>query len=167
MTEGHHITQLWSHAVPSLCGHMQHHWMYLKCFSAVPIWDQSEEVKWKSLSHVWLFATPWSVACQAPLSMEFSRQEYWSGLPFPPPGSFWPRDQIRVFCLADRSLLSEPPGKPKMPAGAAAKPLSRAQLCATPWTAAHQAPLSLGFSRKEHWSGVPLPSLQNVCGDAE
>ena len=35
------------------------------------------------LSHVWLFETPW--ACQAPLSMEFSRQEYWSGLPFPSP----------------------------------------------------------------------------------
>ena len=33
-----------------------------------------------------LFATPWTVACQAPLSMGFSRQEYWSGLPFPPPG---------------------------------------------------------------------------------
>ena len=31
------------------------------------------------------FATPWTVACQAPLSMEFPRQEYWSGLPFPPP----------------------------------------------------------------------------------
>ena len=35
-------------------------------------------------SHVWLFATPWIVACQAPLSTEFSRQEYWSGLPSPP-----------------------------------------------------------------------------------
>ena len=33
------------------------------------------------------------------------------------------------------------------------------RLCATPWTAAHQAPLSLGFSRQEYWSGVPLPSL--------
>ena len=40
----------------------------------------------KSLSHVRLFATPWTVACQTPLSMGFSRQEYWSGLPFPPPG---------------------------------------------------------------------------------
>ena len=39
----------------------------------------------QSLSHVWLFATPWTAACQAPLSMEFSRQEYWSGLPFPSP----------------------------------------------------------------------------------
>ena len=38
------------------------------------------------LSHVWLFATPWTVACQTPLSMGFSRQEYWSRLPFPPPG---------------------------------------------------------------------------------
>ena len=37
------------------------------------------------LSCVQLFVTPWTVACQAPLSMEFSRQEYWSGLPCPPP----------------------------------------------------------------------------------
>ena len=41
--------------------------------------------KWKSLTHVQLFATPWTVTCQAPLSMEFTRQEYWSGLPFPSP----------------------------------------------------------------------------------
>ena len=44
------------------------------------------KVKVKSLSHVQLFATPWTVACQAPLSMGFSRQEYWSKLPCPPPG---------------------------------------------------------------------------------
>ena len=37
------------------------------------------------LSHVWLFANPWTAVCQAPLSMRFLRQEYWSGLPFPPP----------------------------------------------------------------------------------
>ena len=45
-------------------------------------------MKWsevRSLSRVWLFATPWIVAYQAPLSMGFSRQEYWSGLPFPSP----------------------------------------------------------------------------------
>ena len=40
------------------------------------------------LSCVWHFAIPWTVACQAPLSMEISRQEYWSGLPFPIPGIF-------------------------------------------------------------------------------
>ena len=44
------------------------------------------KVKVKSLSRVRLFATPWTVAYQAPLSMRFSRQEYWSGLPFPSPG---------------------------------------------------------------------------------
>ena len=38
-------------------------------------------------SHVQLFVTPWTVARQAPLSMEFSQQEYWSGLPFPPSGN--------------------------------------------------------------------------------
>ena len=37
-------------------------------------------------SHVRLFATPWTISCQAPLSVEFSRQEYWSGLPFPSAG---------------------------------------------------------------------------------
>ena len=40
----------------------------------------------KSLSHVRLSPTPWTIAGLAPLSMEFSRQEYWSGLPFPSPG---------------------------------------------------------------------------------
>ena len=39
---------------------------------------------------------------------------------------------------------------------------SRVQLCVTPWTAAHQAPPSMGFSRQEYWSGVPLPSLMNL-----
>ena len=45
------------------------------------------KVKVKSLSRVWLLATPWTAAHQAPLSMGFSRQEYWSGLPLPSP---WP-----------------------------------------------------------------------------
>ena len=47
---------------------------------------RKKEKKVKSLSHVRLFATLWTVACQAPPSMEFSRQEYWSGLAFPSPG---------------------------------------------------------------------------------
>ena len=42
--------------------------------------------KVKSLSCVWLFVTPWTGACQAPLSMGFPRQEYWNGLPYPSPG---------------------------------------------------------------------------------
>ena len=51
----------------------------------------SNEWKWKvkvkSLSHVWLFTTPWTAAYQAPPSMGFSRQEYWSGVPWPSPSS--------------------------------------------------------------------------------
>ena len=48
--------------------------------------DEACKVKVKSLSCVRLFATPWTVAYQVPPSMGFSRQEYWSGLPFPSPG---------------------------------------------------------------------------------
>ena len=64
------------------------------------------------LSRVRLFATPWIVACQAPLSMEFSRQEYWSRLPFPPPGDL-PKPGIEPTspASADRFFTAEPPGK--------------------------------------------------------
>ena len=63
----------------------------------------------KSLSRVWLFKTPWTVACQAPLSMRFSRQEYWSGLPFPSPGDL-PNPGIEPgsSALQADSLLAEP-----------------------------------------------------------
>ena len=44
------------------------------------------------------------------------------------------------------------------------KSLSRVRLLATPWTADHQAPLCMGFSRQEYWSGVPLPSLVDILG---
>ena len=49
-------------------------------------------------SHVQLFVTLWAVACQAPLSMGFSRQEYWSGLPSPPPGAL-PDPGMEHACL--------------------------------------------------------------------
>ena len=84
----------------------------------------------QSLSCVRLPVTPWTAACQAPLSMRFSRQEHWSGLPFPLP----------VEYNGGGSLI--------------------AKLCptlVTPWTAACQAPLSMGFSRQEYWSGLPFP----------
>ena len=61
-----------------------------------------------------LFATPWTVAHQAPLSIGFSRQEYWSGLPCPPPGDIPnPGIEPRSPTLQAESLLSETPGKPK------------------------------------------------------
>ena len=63
------------------------------------------------LNCVQLFATPWTVAHQAPLSMGFSRQEYWSGLPFPSPGDL-PHPGIKPKCpaLQADSLPPEPPG---------------------------------------------------------
>ena len=58
--------------------------------------------------------TPWTVACQAPLSMGFSRQEYWKGLPFPSPGDLPdPVIEPRFPALQRDSLPSELPGKPK------------------------------------------------------
>ena len=57
--------------------------LYLICF---PLNFSEKCMPAKFLSHDWLFATPWAAACQASLSMGFSRQEYWSRLPFPPPG---------------------------------------------------------------------------------
>ena len=55
------------------------------------------------LSCVQLFATPWTVAHQATLSMEFSRQEYWSGLPFPTPGDL-PDPEIKLMSFAFPAL---------------------------------------------------------------
>ena len=71
-------------------------------------------MKVKSLSCVWLFATPWT-AHQAPPPMGFSRQEYWSGLPFPSPGDLPnPGIKPRSPALQADALTSEPPGKPQL-----------------------------------------------------
>ena len=57
-------------------------------------------------------ATPWTADCQAPLSMKFSRQEYWSGLPFSSPGDLPnPRIEPGSSALQAVSLPAEPPGK--------------------------------------------------------
>ena len=103
---------------------------------------------------------PWTVAHQAPPSMGFSRQEYWSGLLFPSPG-YLPNPGIkpRSPTLQPDALTSEPSGKPLYPLLLLLlSRFSRVRLCATPWTAAYQAPPSMGFSRQEYWSGLPLPS---------
>ena len=71
------------------------------------------ENEMKLLSHVWLFVTPWTVAYASPPSMEFSRQECWSGLPFPSPGDL-PNPGIEPGspALQADALPSKPPGKP-------------------------------------------------------
>ena len=70
-----------------------------------------------SLSCIPLFATPWTVAHQAPLSVGFSRQEYWSGLPCPSSGNLpHPGFKPRSSESQADSLLSEPLGKPHLSA---------------------------------------------------
>ena len=163
-------------------------------------------------SPVQLFVTLWTIACQAPLPLEFSRQESWSGLPCPPPGDLpdpgmetvsltsldfagrffitsatWEAPSFCTMLCYAKSLQScptlcdpidgSPPGS-AIPGILQArtlewvavsfsnawkwqvklKSLSRVRLPATPWTAAYQAPPSMGFARQEYWSGLSLPS---------
>ena len=61
-------------------------WTNIEAASLLLLFSRSVCCVLSRFSRVWLFVAPWTVACQAPLSMGFSRQEYWSGLPFPPPG---------------------------------------------------------------------------------
>ena len=93
--------------------------------------------------------------------MEFSRKEYWSGLPFAPPGDL-PDPGIEPMSLASPALAgsftAEPLGKPyrdlerlnKKRLKVKVKSLSRVRLLATAWTAAYQAPPSMGFARQEY-----------------
>ena len=76
------------------------------------------KVKVKLLSRVQLFATPWTIAYQAPPSMGFSRQDYWSGWPFPSPGDL-PNPEIEPGspALEADALPFEPPGKSDMSVG--------------------------------------------------
>ena len=108
------------------------------------------KVKAKSLSCVWLLATPWTAAHQASPSMGFSRQEYWSGVPLPSPETPIPIINFPTYLPAHNSWLQE------------AQALflflfeSRSVVSDSlwpPWTVAYQAPLSMEFSRPEYWSG--------------
>ena len=74
---------------------------------------QKWKVRVKLLSPVRLFATPWTVTYQAPPSMGFSKQEYWSGVPLPSPGDLPdPGIEPGTPALRAEALTSEPPGKP-------------------------------------------------------
>ena len=81
-------------------------WME-RCWPWWQVGEMETKVKWKSLNHVRLFATPWTIQ-----SIEFSRPEYWGGLPFPSPG-YLPNPGIepRSPSLQADSLPAEPQGK--------------------------------------------------------
>ena len=109
-------------------------------------------LKWSEVTQsCQLFATPWTVGYWDPPSMGFSRQGYWSGLPFLSPDH---RD-VRWLNFKVWKLLCER-GKVKV------KSLSCARLFVTPWTIAHQAPPSMRFSGQEYWSGLAFPSSRDL-----
>ena len=86
---------------------------------------------------VWLFATLWTLVHQAPLSMGFPRQEYWSRLPFPSPRDLSdPGVKLTFPALAGRFFTTEPPRKPIPYTVLCVCVLSRVQLFAAPWTVA-------------------------------
>ena len=116
-------------------------------------------MKVKSLSRVQLLATPWTAAYQAPPSMGFSRQEYWSGCHCLLQGQLEQGLMNMVGCImAFKDIRSSWGCKCYLQSVTSLKSLSRVRLLATPWTAAYQAPPSMGFARQEYWNGLPLPS---------
>ena len=100
--------------------------------------------------------TPWTVA---------HKQEYWSGLPCPPPGDLpHLRIEPQSPALQVDSLSTEPSGKPPYGKGGGGGGLV-AKSCltlATPLTVAYQAPRSMSFYRQEYWSGLPFPFRLNL-----
>ena len=101
--------------------------------------------------------------------MEFSRQEYWSGWPFPSPGHLpHPGIKIRSLALQADSLPSEPPESISSVQFSSVQSLSRVRLFATPWTAACQASLSITNSWSLLWDSCPLsqwchPTISSMC----
>ena len=123
--------------------------------------------KWKSFSRVRLLQH-WIVAHQAPAPMGFPRQEHWSEYSFSSPGALPdPGIEPRSPALQADSLLSATSEAPSpickyicMYVCVACLPAKLLQLCLTvynPIDCSHQAPLSIGFSRQEYWSGLPCP----------
>ena len=110
-----------------------------------------------------LFATPWArLLCP----WRFSRQEYWSGLPCPPPGDLPdPEIEPETFLQGMSPALAGGFFTTNTKWGCA-RSLSRVQPFVIPWTVAHQAPLSVGFFRQEYCSGLLFPPLNQGCGSS-
>ena len=109
------------------------------------------------LSCVLLFATHWTVARQAPLSRGSPGRNTGVGCHFLLQGIF-PTQASNSHHLYCRQILYSLSHQASPALLLLLSHFSRVRLCATPETAAHQAPPSLGLSRHEHWSGLPFPS---------
>ena len=133
--------------LPSMGSHrVEHDWSDLAAAAAV-------------LSHVQLFESLWTIARQAPLSMRFSRQEYWSGFPCPPPGVLSsPGIEPASPALAGTFFTTEPPGKPSPLPCAVLSCFSCVWLFAMPWTVTHQDPRSMGILQAIIREWVAMPS---------
>ena len=119
----------------------------------------SREVK--LLNRVWLFATPWTVAYQAPPSMEFSRQEYWSGLPFPSPGDLSdPGIECGSPALQADTLPSEPPKR--APKTKSTLPYSLSSLLLAHRLLIHMLQYSCGIGLIIT-NGTKISNMQETC----
>ena len=120
------------------------------------------KVKVKSLSRIRLLATPWTAAHQAPPSMWFSRQEYWSGVPLPSPWNLLlcikfsyfscSYDHLQTICTCLSMLLCV----------CVLSHSAVSDSACHPWTVAHQAPLFVELSREKSWSRLPFSSLWDL-----
>ena len=122
----------------------------------------SHECVWSHFSHVGLCVILWTISHQVPLSMGFSRQEHWSGLPFPPPGDLLTQGSNPgllccrkiLYCLSHQGSLyhshSQILSKKRT---CMLSSFSHVQLSGTLWTIALQVPLSMEFSKQKYWSG--------------
>ena len=115
-TRNTYLLLLLSFPLWNSCLKLQYCWLHKMNWEVVSPHLFSETCLWINVlvtQSCWLFATSWTVAHQVPLSMEFLRQEYWSGFPFPSPGDLPdPRTEPGYPTSQANSLPSEPPGKP-------------------------------------------------------
>ena len=120
--------------------------MYRYLCTSISIYPSTYIYQLSALSYVQLFVILEAVACQTPLSVAFSRQEYWSGLPFPFPGNL-PNPGVKPMspALAGGFFATEPLGKLYQLSECMLSSLSHVWLFATLWTIALQAPLSMGI----------------------
>ena len=116
-----------------------------------------------SFSFVWLFVTPWTLACQALLSLEFSRQEYWSGLPFLSPDGAW------FSLIAGRFFTTEPLGKPQkyivfLRKDAERKTYLSKRIIFNPY---FNMNLLRVYTCSPSWISLPPPSLYHPSGSSQ
>ena len=142
-------------AVPEILQARTLEWVAISSSNA---WKWKVKGKW--LSRVWLFATPWTADYQAPPSMGFSRQEYWSGVPLPSTHTALTLSKFKSLRVLHGTLHVSSPFHSLhiITVYAAAKSHQSCLTLCDPIDGSPPGSPSLGFSRQKHWSGLPFPS---------